>query len=546
LKKSPLQPIRGIHLLNVIIAFSISILSGVLLGASFPPFDLHFVAWIALVPLFLVIARSSPKYSFVWSLLAGIIFFTGAFSWITEIARFAFPHHAVLLIYFGTYFGFFGLAFSFISRRWGVTPALVAAPFVWVSLEYIRSNLAFVAFPGGLLAHTQYQNTSLIQIASVTGAYGISFLVVMVNSAVAALLLYSTHGSEKTETSLGYLKVSKRGMVAITFTVSALTALTVLYGYLVVTKSITGKPMKVAVVQGNIEQHKKWDRKYANFIMGTYAHLTQEVAKDQPALIIWPETATPRAISRDLRLQRQVRRIAQEAGTYLLLGSAQHQKFKGKAHKKTKYFNSAFLIPPEPRTKNQRYDKILLMPFGEYLPLEEVVPWSYINVPHVGSYMPGKDSTIFKLPTSSFGVTICWESIFPDLVRQFVKNGAQFIVNMTNEAWFGKTAAPYQFVTMNVFRAVENRVYVVRCANTGISCFIDPYGRIVDRVKDSKGQDIFVRGVLTGSVIPQDSKTIYTRCGDLLAWLSLLCSAVFLLIAFLKKNPEQESMARTN
>jgi apolipoprotein N-acyltransferase len=133
-------------------------------------------------------------------------------------------------------------------------------------------------------------------------------------------------------------------------------------------------------------------------------------------------------------------------------------------------------------------------------------------------------------------VTICWENLFSDLVRQFVKRGAQFIVNITNEAWFGETAAPYQFLSMSVFRAVENRVYVVRCANTGISCFIDPCGRVVDRVKDENGRDIFVRGIVTGSVIPLESNTIYTRYGDWLVWLSIAFFIfILLLLSFLRK-----------
>jgi apolipoprotein N-acyltransferase len=133
-------------------------------------------------------------------------------------------------------------------------------------------------------------------------------------------------------------------------------------------------------------------------------------------------------------------------------------------------------------------------------------------------------------------VTICWENIFPDLVRKFVSNGAQFIINITNEAWFGKTAAPFQFVSMNVFRAVENRVFVVRCANTGVSCFIDPFGRIIERVKDKSGHDIFVRGVLSRSVIPLESNTFYTRYGDWLVWVCMVFSVVFILVALFKKS----------
>jgi apolipoprotein N-acyltransferase len=152
------------------------------------------------------------------------------------------------------------------------------------------------------------------------------------------------------------------------------------------------------------------------------------------------------------------------------------------------------------------------------------------------NYSPGTEFTVFEGPSFQFGTTICWENIFADLVRKFVKNGAQFIVNITNEAWFGKTAAPYQFVSMSVFRAVENRVYVVRCANTGVSCFIDPHGRIVDRLRDTTGRDLYVQGVLTGTVIPSDYKTIYTRYGDWFVWLCMGSSLALLFFAFLKRN----------
>jgi len=151
-------------------------------------------------------------------------------------------------------------------------------------------------------------------------------------------------------------------------------------------------------------------------------------------------------------------------------------------------------------------------------------------------YTPGTEFTVFRLPEIQFSVTICWGNIFPDLVRQLVRGGVQLIVNITNEAWFGKTAAPYQFLSMSVFRAVENGVYVVRCANTGVSCFIDPYGRVAGRLTDENDHDIFIRGVLTGSVVPLESATFYTRHGDWLAWVSIPWAAALLLLALLRKK----------
>jgi len=282
-------------------------------------------------------------------------------------------------------------------------------------------------------------------------------------------------------------------------------------------------------------------------IMKTYTDLTYKAAEKKPTLIIWPESATPRSISTDAKLQSQVRDLARSTGAYLLLGSTQLQKFKVQNPQSARYLNSAFLISPEPgEMKNQRYDKIRLFPFGEYLPYKDTIPWRLINVAEFGNYVAGKEYTVFTTPFSRFGVTICWENIFPDLVRAFVRHGAQFMVNVTNEAWFGPVTAPHQFVSMSVFRAVENRVYMVRCGNTGISCCIDPYGRVISRVTGADGGDIFVQGFMNESVVPLDSRTVYNRYGDWFAWLCILVSMVFLIVgAFRKRGTAGQAFVRT-
>lgn len=516
--------------------FSFIFLSSILLVLSFPSFNLGLLIWIGLAPLIIAIHGRSLKYSFLLSLLCGMLFFFGIFHWIFEVPGYTLLHHSILALYLGSYFGFFGFASTFISKRLGATSALFAAPFIWVSLEYIRSNLSFLALPWGLLAHSQYQLPSVIQIASLAGTYSVSFLIVLVNSAIAAIICPFLVRFEKQKPP--FLKLSsKKGKMAIFTTAALLTTLALLYGHVTMSKPIVGERIKVAVVQGNIEQAKKWDQRYARDIMQIYADLTQEASKDQPSLIIWPETATPGPINQDMRLYIGVRNIVKKAGTYLLLGSSQHQKFVEERTRKFEYLNSAFLIPPELKlSKNQRYDKIRLLPFGEYLPAKRFIPWSYIQIQNISEYALGKEFTVFELPSSRFGVTICWEDIFPDLFRQFVRRGAQFMVNITNEAWFGKTAAPYQFLSMSVFRAVENRVFLVRCTNTGVSCIIDPYGRIINRVLGTKGQDIFVRGFMNGLVIPLNAKTPYTQYGDVLVWVALISSAVFLFIALLYKR----------
>ncbi len=518
------------------ISICAAIISGCLLFAAFPSFDISMLAWIALVPLFLVLIQTRPAKGFLLLIIFGVAFYTGLFFWMFDLPKYRILHHAILGIYLCPLLGLFGAGFCFVSRRWSITAALIAAPFFWVTQEYIQSNLFFLSLPWGLLAHSQYQNPKIIQIASVTGVWGISFLIVLVNSALTAvlysLLIKFKAPGQSLETPFG--KHSMAGIVGIT---AIFFFASLIYGHTLTSRPLTGKKVMVSVVQGNIAQSKKWDPKYASEIMQTYTELTQKASKDRPSLIIWPETATPRAITENLSLLWQIRRIAGEAGIPLLIGSSERQKFKKEgANQKRKYLNSAFLIRSNPKTqKPQRYDKIRLLPFGEYLPLREKVPWHAINIPEISGFARGKEFTVFKLPDLRFGVTICWENIFPDVVREFVKKGAQVIINIGNEAWFGKSAAPYQFLSMNVFRAVENGVFVVRCTNTGVSCFIDSRGRIVDRVTGENNSEIFVRGILSNVVVLQDSTTIYSRYGDFFSQLCLILSAIFILFAALRK-----------
>jgi apolipoprotein N-acyltransferase len=507
-----------------------------MLFAAFPSIDLSPLAWVGLVPLFFVLSGKRPVAAFLLTYLGGIVFLLGIFDWILKLPGYTLLHHAILAIYLGFFFAVFGFVFAFLSGRFGFFAALFIAPFLWVPLEFARSNFSFLALPWGLLAHSQYRHPVVIQLASVAGAYGISFLIVLVNSTITAMIYpWAVKATGNGEGSTRLTRFQKRAVAAGLLVL--LVGLTVAYGHTVTSRPIPGDRLQIAVVQGNIEQSKKWDPKYASMIMKTYTDLTIKAAEGKPALIVWPESATPRSISTDARLRAQIREVSRSAGAHLLLGSSQLEKFRVQDPKSARYLNSAFLISPEPgETKAQRYDKIRLLPFGEYLPYKDTIPWLHLKVPEVGNYLAGKKFTVFDVPPFRFGVTICWENIFPDLVREFVRHGAQFIVNVTNEAWFGPGAAPHQFLSMSVFRAVENRIFVVRCANTGISCFIDPCGRVLDRVRDQRGVDIFVSGVLQGTIVAACAKTLYAMFGDWLVLLCLMLSLTILLFALVRRR----------
>jgi apolipoprotein N-acyltransferase len=520
---------------------AISIFSSFLLVSLFPDRDMGVLAWIAIVPLLLVISSRGQIEGFLLAYLCGIFFFLGTFDWIRNIYNYRWHHHTILALYLGAYFGLFGMGVGHISNRLGQSAGLWAAPFIWVALEYIRSNFFFLALPWELIGHSQYRYPTIMQLAALLGTYGISFLIVLVNAGIACLVLvlFPVFQSRRSHRNCGM--ASKKWALALLSSAVLCTALSLGYGHRAISKTLTGNPIDVAMVQANIEQGKKWDPKYAGEIIQIYEGLTLKAGLNLPELIIWPETATPGSISLNPEILDELNQIVLKTGTPLVFGSAQHQKFMKAEQERPHLVNSAFLmLPGNKKSDLQQYDKIRLLPFAEYLPQKKIIPWKWINVSSLSEYDSGQKFVVFELPPYRFGVAICWESIFPDLVRQFVRQGAQFMINITNEARFGKTAAPHQLLAMSVFRAVENGIFIIRCANTGVSCIIDAQGRIVKRLQDENGQDLFIRGILNGTIIPTESKTFYTRNGDLVPILAIAVSLIFIFTAWSKPLAERK------
>lgn len=296
--------------------------------------------------------------------------------------------------------------------------------------------------------------------------------------------------------------------------VAAIT-LVVLHGLAVLSAEPSHETFIVAAIQGNVPQNVKWDAAHRESTLQRYAELTREAARQQPALIAWPETAVPGDVEHDPRLLKPVRELAREVGIPLLVGSAEHAKFT-KRELGTRAFNSMVLISPEGRIADV-YRKIRLVPFGEYEPLAGVIKWPAVIASSMGNSVAGDRATVFTIDGVGVASTICWENIFPDLVRQFVRQGARVVVNATNEAWFQDSGAPRQFLAISVFRAAENRVSVLRVANTGITALIDPNGRIVQRLRSQDGRDVFVAGGLVASVLVSRATTFYTVYGDVFA-----------------------------
>ncbi len=494
-------------------------LSAILLILSFPNFDLEFLAWFALVPLFYVIEGKGLYQSFKIGFLTGFIFFLGILYWII-IAVHTYGNvplvlSGLILLLLVTYLSLFIGAFTFLTRliqqRTGIQ-TLFLTPILWVTLEYLRSFI-LTGFPWANLSYSQYLNLPFIQMADITGNYGLSFVIVMVNATLFEMLR-----------QLPQKKLPFYGMV---ITVTALLGF-LIYGYIKIgivdQQMIKNPPLKIGLVQGNIDQSIKWNEAYQKETMEIYERLSFKVAQEKPDLIIWPETATPFFFQDAKEFQPMVKEIPRKTNAFLLFGTPSYKVEGGKVH----HYNSALLISPEGELRGQ-YDKIHLVPYGEYVPLGEYISLGSLGE-GIGDFKPGKEIFNFSLPQGKFGVLICFEIIFPDLCRQFVKKGANFLVTITNDAWFGKTSAPYQHLTIATFRAIENRVFIARAANTGISAFIDPVGRIV------KQGGLFTEEAFNGTIHLSQKKTLYTLYGDVFAWCCSTCSIILLGIAIFQKD----------
>jgi apolipoprotein N-acyltransferase len=277
-------------------------------------------------------------------------------------------------------------------------------------------------------------------------------------------------------------------------------------------QKLEGKNLRVCVIQGNIPQALKWDESAKPFIWKRYLELTEEASRQNPDLIIWPESAIPDYLQVEAEDNlKSLFDFVRQIKIPILLGITTVEG--------NNYFNSAILISKDGEIIS-RYDKIHLVPFGEYIPLRKILPFLETIVP-IGDFTAGKDFVVFSYPCLAgrqvvkFSTLICFEDIFPEISRQFVKQGANFLVNITNDAWFGNTSAPYQHLSCSVFRAVENRVNLARAANTGISSIIDSNGKIISMVQDLRGAETFVGGFNAKQLFLNRRFSFYTNFGDI-------------------------------
>ncbi|MDD5059516.1 MAG: apolipoprotein N-acyltransferase [Candidatus Omnitrophica bacterium] len=491
-------------MLRKMISFALSSIAAILLSLSFSSFNLWQFAWFGFIPLFIALENKTLRQSLLIAYICGIIFWSFTIYWLVHVTLLG---QIILILYLSLYFAAFGLCLT-LARRASANGVLLI-PCFWVLFEYIRSHL-FTGFPWALAAFSQYKNLPVIQIADITGAWGVSFLVLLVN-----VLIYAV------------IRRSLKPKVILVFT--AVFFLSLVYGFYKLnynSKDQAGsQPFKISVIGGNIAQDIKWNKQAVEFIQKNYEELTAKAALDSPDLIIWPEASVPALWGEDEAEFKRLYSFVRSLKVDLLVGAVSH--YGGK------YYNSALFIN-KAGVPQIMYNKLHLVPFGEFVPLKNVFRFLEAIAP-IGDITPGKKYTIFEKP-APFGVLICFEDLFPELSRQFVKKGAKFLVNITNDAWYKQTSAAHQHLAASVFRAVENRVNLARSANTGVSGFIDPVGRLA-LIRGEAGQEIFIKGYNTRNIyLGQNQPTFYNHFGDFFVFICAFFAILGLIPALKNKK----------
>jgi apolipoprotein N-acyltransferase len=485
----------------------LAVLSGLLLFLSFPKYGSGWLAWIAFVPLFFALRKAaSIAQGFLLGFITGIVSYIGIIYWIASVVT----NYGYLPLYLGiilmlllacylsVYIALFAGGIVYFR---GKVALYLAAPVLWVCFEYCKSSL-LTGFPWENLGYSQYLNFYLIQFADIAGVFGLSFLIVIVNATIFEV-------------------INKRSRREYALAVVVFLILASIYIYGICRLDQVNKVMQnaqgmeVSLIQGNIDQSIKWNENYQRETLNIYERLSVKNAPAKRGLIIWPETAAPFIFQNINNLHDQIRNLSVATKSWLIFGSVSYLQKKGGDD----YFNSAYLLSPSGEIKG-KYDKVHLVPYGEYVPLRNVFPFINKLTTGIGDFGTGAGYYPLSLGDKKIGILICYEAILPFAARMYKKRSAELLVSITNDAWFGTTSAPFQHFSMAIFRAVETRLYLVRAANTGISGIIDPNGKIIAKT------NIFQKDVLKGYIKFVKIPTFYAEYGDLLV---IIC---FVLIIF--------------
>ena len=497
----------------------LSLSCGVALALCLPRPGLCFLAWFSLAPLFVFWSESTAKKSFAVGWAAGFGFHGLALYWIYSTCRFAGIAAPIAVLAWAA------LA-AFLAFNWGVIGALGCAlarglprpwrPWVWavvwtgltVAAERWTPRLCL-----DILGYTQYKNLSLLQISALMGPYALGFLVVAFNAALAAAWK-QVQGGEKSDWIARNLAIAAALIIAIWG-----------YGLYELERRMTaGTSARVEILQPAIDQYQKWDPAFEQRILGNFLELLSRPRAESPALIIWPESSLPRWV-REGEIIPEAADWSRKLGAFQVLGAV--SKFQGRT------YNSALLIGGDGRPR-AAYHKRRLVPFGEFVPFSGFFRRFIGILNELGGMAVGERAQgLLRTPLGPAAASICYEAAFPRLAREDVKRGARWIINVTNDGWYKDTWGPYQHFYVNLFRAIENRVTVIRAGNSGISAVIDPWGIVTAQLELNR------RGRLDARVITEDffpARSFYARHGDLFGLLNLGVLAALLLAAMTKKR----------
>ncbi len=502
--------------------------AGALLAVAFREPGWSACAWFALVPLLRAIDGESVRRSFRLGWIAGVLFFSLSLDWIpATLARAGVTNRlaasvpwVAMAAVLALYPALFAAGLRYWQKRVG-GDGLVMAIALWVGLEWCRASL-LIPCPWDLLGYSQSGSLRLLQVCDVTGIYGVSALIVGVN-----------HGL--------YGVLARRARPARLALLGALYVLAVGYGDRRMAEVRAERPqrtLRVALIQPAIAPDQKWGPSTREEALTRQEELSRAAVEQGADLVVWPETSAPYVFAENevyetdparFTADRQSRdrmvAFVRALGTPLLFGSpALVERAVGRGRTWSPV-NRSLLLAPNGRLEAQ-YDKIILVPFGEYVPLSRFLWFVPKLVPSVGDFVPGPGPTLFAVGDAHFVVLICYEAIFGDFVRAMVARGADFLVNQTNDGWFGDSRAPFQHLAMASVRAIENRVALVRVANTGISAVVRPDGAVESTIPlGARG----VRIVTVGA--DRRASTIYTRHGDWFAKAAVLAAAFMLVYA---------------
>lgn len=489
--------------------------SGLALALSFPNYNLPLLAWVSVGMLVLASSGARPIVAPVYGFLHGLVFYPVCLPWIDAVMQqygnvdpwLSAGILSLIGIAGGIICSFFSWGMALASRR-SKALACVLAPFLWVALEFARTHLPIIGFPWNLTGYAASGNLALVQMASVTGIYGLSFVIAAYSSLIAFAILRSTERAWKA------VLIATAGLVLVAA------------GGKYFVPSAT--PHHIAhLLQTNFPQSERyppdWLEAHASEL-DDLERISVDAARRAPGLVVWPEVPAPFSFEEPTFAAR-ARRIASDSNNDFLVGVVDWKK---DAAGNWLASNSAVLFD----TSGQRvfaYDKIHLVPFGEYVPLRRWIAFAGRLTADIADFTPGSVYRVGKLPDGRFGVFICYEAIFPGEVRRFPAGGAELLVNISNDGWFGRSAAPAQHLMMARVRAVENRRWLLRDTNNGFTVAVDPYGRIVARMATD------IRGELDAPYDFRTDVTPYTRFGDWFAWLCVAVSFALVGVAIAKR-----------